>query len=46
MRCYLLFVAFSDKIYAQLSFKVALKKIVDKNFIKREYGFKMCTVKM
>ena len=42
---YLLFVAFSDKIYAPVSFKILLK-VVDKNFVKQEYDLKMCTVKM
>ena len=45
IHCYLLFVAFSDKIYAPVSFKIILKKFVDKNFVKREYSLKMCTAK-
>ena len=34
-------VVFSNKIYAPVSFKIVLKILV-----KREYGLKMCTVKM
>ena len=40
---YLIFVAFSDKIYASVSFKIVLK-ICWLKFVKREYGLKMCTV--
>ena len=44
IHCYLLFVAFSDKTYVPVSIKIVLKKFVDKKFVKREYGLKMCTV--
>ena len=43
---YLLFIAFSDKIYAPVSFKIVSKSLLIKNFVKRKYGLKMCTVKM
>ena len=33
-------------MYAQASFKTVFKKFVNKNFVKAEYGFKICTVKM
>ena len=46
IHCYLLSVAFSDKIYAPVSFNIVLNKFVGKNFVKREYGLKMGTVKM
>ena len=46
IHCYLHFAVFSNKIYAPVSSKIVLKTFVDKNFVKREYGLKMCTVKM
>ena len=38
---HLLFVVFSNKIYAPVSFKTVLKNLLIKNFVKQEYGFKM-----
>ena len=45
IHCYLLFVAFSNNICSSELYNY-IKKFVDKNFVKREYGLKMCTVKM
>ena len=37
---YLLFIAFSDKIYAPVRFKIVLKNLLIQKFVKREYGLK------